>query len=288
MAVAPPIYVQAPALTPSRYGLLDAADLVVESDVHFLNGVEFETAPCGPAKLAASECFSPPADPGGNDPRLRTLDEGRPLVASGPIVVYHGFSCKAGAMPPAEYLNLARAALAGGESTAVERAVWTGTSDAGDTSRMLLGPMALMGASTDVLTSGAVSLLAGIGLLEEYLSDNYGGVGVLHAPRKVSPYAAAAEQIRWESSKPVTTVGTKWSFGAYPNTSVGGGELGPNDAWIVATGRVMVRRSEVKGRPTQFAEALDSTTNEVFSIAERTYVAAWECVTAAAQVSLES
>lgn len=288
MAVAPPIYVQAPAITPSRYGLLDVADLVVESDPHFLNGVEFETPPCGPAKLAASECFPPPADPGDTDPRLRTLDEGRPLVQSGPVVVYHGFACKAGAMDTPEYLNLARAALTGGESTAVERAVWSGTSDGGDTSRMLLGPMALMGAGTDVITSGAVSLLAGIGLLEEYISDNYGGVGVLHAPRKVSPYAAAAQQIRWESSKPVTTVGTKWSFGAYPNTSVDGGELGPNDAWIVGTGRVLMRRSEVKGRPMNFSEAFDSTTNEVFSIAERTYVTAWECFTVAAQVSLES
>ena len=274
MAVAPALYVAAPTITPARYGLVSAADLVVESDPHFANGVEFEQNPCGPAKLAPNECVTEPED-------ARTVDDGIDLVESGPITVYNGFTCRAVGVDEAQMLDRARKALAGGEWAAVEKAVWS----LGDPLR-LMNDGAVEGAETEVLTTDAVSLVKGIGLLEEHLGEQYGGVGVIHAPRAVAGFAAERRQIDVEAGHKVTTLGTRWSFGNYPNTGVDGVAAAVDTAWLVATGAVAVRRSEVKPKPVSFAEAMNRRTNEIFAIAERTYVVSWECVQAAVLVNL--
>lgn len=275
MAVAPAIYVAAPTITPARYGLVSAADLVVETNPHFINGIEFEQNPCGPAKLAANDCVTEPGDP-------RTVDDGIPGVESGPITVYNGFTCRAVGVDEAEMLDRARKALTGGEWSAVEKAVWS----QGDPLR-LMNDGTGDGVETEVLTpTAAVSLVKGIGLLEEHLYEQYNGVGVIHAPRSVAPFAADRRQIDVEGGRKTTVLGTRWSFGNYPNTDVDGVAAAVDTAWLVATGAVAVRRSEVKQRPTNLAEAMDRRTNEIFAIAERTYVVSWECVQAAVLVNL--
>lgn len=268
MAVAPALYVAAPTVTPSRFGLVSAADLVVPEDRHFVNGVQFESNPSGPAKLAATDCLPEP----GPD---RTVPDGIEVVESDPIIVYNGFTCRAVGLDESEMLDRARKALTGGEWAAVENAVWS--SDSG-----------LMNADTDILTTAAVPLVKGIGLLEDHLYEQYGSVGVIHAPRHVAMFAAERRQIDVESGRKVTTLGTRWSFGNYPNTDAASAPAAVDTAWLVATGAVQVRRSEVKQRPATLADALDRRTNEVFAIAERTYVPSWEAVQAAVLVNLTS
>lgn len=274
MAVAPPIYVAAPTITPSRYGLATAGDLVIESDLHFRNGIEHEQNPSGPAKLSAAECAAGPS-------ATRTVDDGIPTVKSGPIIVYNGFTCRAVGLTEDDMLSRARLALTGGEWAAVERAVWASAD-----------PLRLMndgdvdGAETEVLTTQAVSLTKGVGLLEDLLGEQYGGVGVIHAPRAVAGFAAKDWQVDTENGRKVTNLGTRWSFGSYPNTGPDGAPAAADTAWLVATSAVAIRRSEITQRPVTFAEAVNRRTNEVFAIAERTYVVSWECVQAAALVTL--
>lgn len=263
MAVAPPIYVQAPILTPSRYGLLSAADMPITTDPHLRNGVEFETNPCGPSKIDAADCASPH--------NRNNLTDGIPLVEAGPIVVYDGFTCRPVGLDEPALLARARAALAAGESAAVEKTVWASAA-----------PLRLMADGvTDELTTAAVPLVKGIGLLEEHLRSEYGGVGVIHAPVMVAPYAAEKQQIDSDNGRKTTVLGTRWSFGAYPNSGPDGTAAAVDTAWLVATGAVSLRRTEVTARAV-----FNDKTNEVLALAERTYVVAWECVTAAALVSL--
>ncbi|WP_280764003.1 hypothetical protein [Prescottella agglutinans] len=82
MSVAPALLVAAPTITPARYGLASAADLVVEQNPRFRNGIEFEENPTGPAKLSQAECGVPqaggvrhryPADRGAADQSVRGL-----------------------------------------------------------------------------------------------------------------------------------------------------------------------------------------------------------------------
>ena len=273
MPIAPPLYVQAPVTTPARYGILDAANVIAEQNFRFLNGIEYTPVSCGSAKLNARDCLPDPDTD-------RDFDFGIPgLITARPITVYNGFSCKM--VTDEERLRYAKEALAGGEQAAVERALWSDTS--------LVDPAypspRLMGAQTDVIGSAAVSLTAGIAILERELRDGYGGVGVIHAPVEVAGFAAKDLQLRWEQSKPVTTVGTRFSFGAYPNSDKTGAIAAAGTAWLVATGAVSLRRSEVKSIGS-FDEMVDPITNEIFALAERTYVVSWECVTAAVLVTL--
>lgn len=272
MAIAGPIYVQAPALAPSRWGLIDAGDLVPESNPKFRNGIQFEPLGCaGPAKLSATECL-PAGDPE-VDPR-DFGDNGVPLQTADPVILYNGFTCKAVGISDADMKARASAALAAGESTGLERAVWG------------LASTRLMDPDTEVLTGSAVPLVKGVGLLEEYVSDNYGGVPIFHAPRKVSSHAGEKQQVRWDGGKPVTTVGSRWSFGAYQNTDPDGAAAAVDTAWIVATGRVQIRRSDVAVRPANREQSFDRVNNTIFALAERTYVVSWECFRAAVLVSL--
>lgn len=268
MPVAPALLVQTPTLTPARYGLSSAADLVVEAVLHFRNGVEFIENPSGPAKYSPIECTTEATDE-------RELEDGLPLVEAQPIIVYNGFTCRAVGLTEDDILTRARQALAGGEWQAIETAIW-------DRAELRL----MDEANTVILADTAVDLVKGIGLLEAHLYENYGGTGVIHAPRHVAAHAAKRRQVETETGRKVTTLGTRWSFGNYPNTGPDGEEAGVDTAWLVATGAVQVRRTEVAQRPTSLAGALDRYTNEVYAIAERTYVASWETVTVALPVTL--
>lgn len=272
MPIAPPLYVQAPATTPARYGLIDAANIIAEQNPRFLNGIEYIPASCGSAKLHMRDCLPDP------DADLAFDGTIPGMITAHPITVYNDFKCKL--LTDEERLKYAREALAGGEQTAIERALWSDVSLIEDSPSPRL-----MGAQTDVLTADAVSLVTGISMLERELRENYGGVGVIHAPVEVAGPAAKEQQIRWEQSKPVTTLGTRYSFGAYPNSDKTGAIAAEGTAWLVGTGAVNLRRSETK-MVGNFAESVDPITNEIHALAERTYVVAWECVTAAVLVTL--
>ena len=278
MVVAPPIYVQAPAATPSRFGLLSAGDLVIETDPHFRNGIEWQPKPCGPAKLDASEC---------GDAANRTVDDGVPVNTAGPITLYNGFTCRSIGLTEAELLTRAQEALAAGESAALESTLWTEAAAPGQP--WFANPLRLMiDGETDVIAGTAVPLVKGIGLLEAYLDTEYSGVGVIHAPRRVAAFAAERSQVDAEGGRKVTTLGTRWSFGNYPSTGPDGTPAAADTAWLVATGAVNIRRTDVTSRPGGLRQGLNRATNEVYFTAERTYVVSWECVTAAALVTLAS
>lgn len=262
MAVAPYIHVASPTITPSRYGLATAADLVVESNPKLRNGVEFEANPTGPAKLSRAEC-APPNDP-------PEFDSGIDIAQFDPLVVYRGFTCSPVGLTEDDILDQARRALAGGEWAAVEKALW-----AGDYERPL------MDTPTDILTTTAVSLVKGVGLLEETLAEEYGGVGIIHAPRHIAGFAAEKNQVDVESGRKVTTLGTRWSFGVYPNTGPDTTAADVDTAWLVATGAMQIRRTDVTYR-----SIVDVRGGARYAIAERTYVPAWEGPQAAVLVTL--
>ncbi|GGG04038.1 hypothetical protein GCM10007304_17730 [Rhodococcoides trifolii] len=258
---APPVYVPAPPVTPSRYGLLSAADIIPITDPHTRNGVQYQTAPDGPAHLSFAECVN-----GKGDDRSDDVTDGLPWTEAGPIVVYNGFVCRAVGLSDDERQQYARDALAGGEAAAVEKAIWA-TAD----------PLRLMETGlTDILSATPVSVVAGIAMLERQLGNAGVGVGVIHAPREVAPHAAAKAQIESDGARKVTVLGTRWAFGAYPTTDPDGVQAASNVAWMVATGPVVARRTEVVIRPTTYQQAFDQRNNDVFSVAERTWVIGWD------------
>lgn len=280
MAFAPPLYIDTRTTAPrSRWGIIDAADEVVPEDSRFVNGIEHHTNCRMNAALNAADCgdaFTFDLGPDG---------DGRPSTTVAPIRVYAGFTCRSVGLSQAEVTREAEQALANSAPVVLEQYLWTPAAApvAGEPDQLHL-----MGPDTVVLGGGtAVGFVKGVRLLEDYLATEYGRAGVIHAPAGTSADAAAAQQVRWDSGKPVTTRGTRWSWGAYPYADPEGVAAADNTAWMVATGAVTLRQTAARVFG-DYAEVLDRATNEVFAIATKTYVVDWECVTAAVLVNLSA
>lgn len=284
MAFAPPLYIDTTTATAprSRWGLIDAADEVVPEDKRFVNGIQFHTNCRMNAAINAADC----GDAFEFD--LGETGDGRPTATVAPIRTYAGFTCRSVGLSQADILREAEQALVYSAPVLLERYLWTPAAApvAGEPDQLHL-----MGPDTVILGGpAAVGLVAGVRLLEDYLAGEYGRRGVIHAPAGVSADLGAAQQVRWDSSdggKPVTTRGTRWSWGAYPYTDPEGAPAAANTAWLVATGAVSLRQTAARVFG-DYQQVLDRATNEVFAIATKTYVVAWECVTAAVLVNLST
>ncbi len=278
MAFAPPLYIDTRTTAPrSRWGIIDAADEVVPENTRFINGIQYPTQCRMNAALNSADCgdaFTYELGPDG---------DGRPVETVAPIRVYAGFTCRTVGLTPEDINREAEQALTNSGPVVLEQFLWTPAAApvAGEPDQLHL-----MGPDTVILGGGtAVGFVHGVRLLEDYLAGEYGRTGVIHAPAGTSADAASHQQVRWDAGKPVTTRGTRWSWGAYPYADPEGVAAAANTAWMVATGAVSLRQTA--GRVLgDYAQQLDRSTNEVFAIATKTYVVAWECVTAAVLVNL--
>ncbi len=264
----PQLLVPAPTITPARYGLASAADPVIETGrIHA--GIQWDRPPCGPATLDPAQCGGTPTD--------LDLPAGIGVEQAAPIKVFAGFTCSPVDLDEAKMLARAEAALAT-DWVAVEQAVWATT----DLRLMRTGSEA-----TVELSPIPVSITRGVGLLEAYLGASYGGVGVIHAPRKIAAHAASAQLIVPGSGYLTTPLGNRWSFGAgYPGTEPDGTVPAADVGWLVITTAVNYRRTEIQHRRTR-EQSTDYGANRIDVVADRTYVVSWDdCVRAAVPVTL--
>ena len=260
MPVAPPVLVDtAPSLTPPRFGLLSAGELVDWNDPHLHNGVEFVPNASGAAAVEGSY----------TDPYVTpTLDTEVPTVVSGPIPVVAGYNLPTTALTADEAAARARARLSAGEVAAVEKHLWE------DADHPLAG-------GAVPLATDAVSLVQAIGMIEDYFGARYGGTPVIHAPRQLGAYAAAEDVTVREGQKMTTPLGSVWSFGNYPGTLDGSG------VWLIATGQVQIRRSDITVHGADHATSLNRTSNRVRVSAHRTYIVTWDGIAAAVPIDVD-
>lgn len=278
MAFAPPLYIDTRTTVPAApYGLLDAADQVVPEDPKVFNGIEVRDDCRMNATLNASDC--------GDEFTFDLGDDGPGIGAHtvAPVRLYAGFSCLSVGLTQDIYTREATAALTNSAPAALEKFLWTPAADHVDGEPDQLH---LMGPDTVVLAGGdALSFVAGVRALEDYLAGHYGRVGVIHAPAGLSADAGLNQQVQWAAGKPVTTKGTRWSWGAYPYADPEGADADAGTAWMVATGAITLRQSPVKVL-TDMEHSINRANNQVFAIATKTYVVEWSCVTAAVLVTL--
>jgi hypothetical protein len=171
-----------------------------------------------------------------------------------------------------------RARLLAGEQAAVERAIWTG--EVGNGPALALAAETLVGGEPR-------ELLDAIGLLEKWIAETTGQVGVLHAPRWLAPRLAIANQANTSGARATTPLGTVWSLGAgYPGTGPDGTPVDDDALWLYATGPVTVRRSPVIEPADWSSGAFNTRTNKPFLLAERIYLVDWPCPPAAVRTTL--
>ncbi|WP_328856906.1 hypothetical protein OG579_17060 [Williamsia herbipolensis] len=259
-------------LDPPRFGLLSAASVVVGlDDPHARNGVQYPPNPLGDTVgVERVVAVNGPSVP-------RTIDDAGIEWASAPgLIVFGGFSNPSLPLNDQTLRERATAILAAGESAAVEAAMWSQLGDDGDASLI---------ETATVLGSDPVSLPAAVGLIEEWFWPRYGGTPVIHANRQVAAHAAKAVQLNVSGGVATTTLGTRWSFGGYS----GDGPTAPAPAgatWLVATGQVKVRRSDITVYGGTMQQAVDRHTNVARSVAARTYVVSWDDIAVAIPVTL--
>ncbi|KXP00900.1 hypothetical protein [Tsukamurella pseudospumae] len=243
--VRPLLYVPAPSVTPTRFGLLSVADLTPPEDAaHFQFGVEWKANARGDAvRLAAAECMT--------DEPARQFDEGLDFPHALAVTLYTGFTCKTVGLDEDSVQAEAEARLTAGEGAALERTIWAAATPS---------------LTVDATDLGTVpDITAAVGALETHAYRAFAGRGILHAPRALGAVAAGAQLTVRQSNALATPLDTAWSFGDYPQ---------PNR--IAVSGPITVRRSGVKVHPMQWADGIDLTTNEVFVLAQRTVVVAFD------------
>lgn len=203
----------------------------------------------------------------------KSVQEGISHPGADAFMVINGVSCTR--IASNDLVQTARDAFLADEQRLVEQRYWA----------------QLAASAPTILAVGAVSLVEGLALLEAFLRDNSGFTGVIHSDAYVSAYAAASTLI--PNTNPETTkrtsLWTPWVFGGgYDITTGPAGEAapGPGQAWMYATGQIIVHRGNIRV-PGERDGGFNTTTNQDFVIAERPYVIINDCPIGAVLVDLE-
>lgn len=161
--------------------------------------------------------------------------------------------------------------LQAGEQRGIEKAVWA--------------LMTASGAGASDLTVGgaAVKPDVGLGVLEYWAAQHYGGVPTVHIPRDVGSILATRLGFSQHGNHMETKMGTLVAAGGgYSKVGINAVSGLAGEAWMFITGTVRLWRgtANIKG-PLMVQTNMDNT--EVV-LAERSYLAAYDCLLAGIRV----
>jgi hypothetical protein len=282
-----------PVFTPAGYGLLSVAEAASDDgDQHWRNGVQYQPTYCGTALNTASICVT-----GGI--AKPALAGGWPIRGADPFTIHAWLDCSPVGYSPDEWRALTTAALVNNEAAAVEAVVATGAVTGGTVYPHLaanaavvegtagLGQQVTLQTAASVVVTGTVDVVEAVGLLEGAMAGCYGGIPVLHVPRRAVAAMAAWGLIVRDGPRLRTLAGSYVAAGlGYPGTAPDGSTPASGTAWFYATGAVKVWRSAVELTGTNPADWIGRARNDQTLIAERTYVVGWDCCHFAVPVSL--
>lgn len=291
---------------PLRYGLFRVAppqvlaesaspDLgVLDSDFRdhaFGSGFFYDPIGCGRSRLYEINC-----DP----PATKVFDPNSAEVEVSPFAVYATLVCGTPGSQFRYYSDKTASRLFSTEQEAVEAALWAGTAGNGP---WIADPAGPYGAPVDAGAGGSfASIVDAVAALEQYAYGTafYGYHATLHAQSAVHAYAASQHLVvtaregfsdAWGVSASDTALrtplGTKWVFGGgYPGTGPNGIAPGAGQTYIWVTGFVAVWRDEIWQPPDPLRSQFDRTNNQLQLIAERRYLATFDCLHAYALVDI--
>lgn len=271
-----PIWETTPAVSPLVGGLLDHATIVegIANQQPKGMGLSYN---CLDTAVPTALC---------PDPTEAKDFEGPAVVEGIQFAVYGGLVCKPFGFDEETGLREIERVFRLKESRGVERALME--------SRFVLGPDDDPGvgvdsrwpAATDITpTGGAVAPKVALALLEGYAASVYSGMPTLHIPYTIGSLLGSERSIESQGGKFYTILGSKAAIGAgyeYPSNGPDGTAPADGELWMYATGEVVVARSAIKSN-----SQMDRTSNDVYALAERSYIAAIDCFAAAVRVSVE-
>lgn len=277
--IAPGILVDSMDCATPLYGLQSVADIIPMTDPHMENGVEWLPFDCNMAEVYCNGCTFP------GD--TKTYHPQRPLRVATPFAVYGSWACSPVGFSLEEAQTRARKNLEYGEWRAIERTFWTGVAGATDTEMDL----ADTGVTDLTPVGGALSIVSGMAVLEDYLGEFSGCLGTIHAPRGLVSTMGSAFQLMIGGDTLRTHLGTLIAAGGGYNINTGPGGATPavGEVWMYATGPVHIWQGEVFDTPptSQAYSMVNREINDLAAVAERVVVVGYECGIAAARVKLD-
>lgn len=267
---------------PNDYGLLGGcAEIVQVTDPHQLNGTDVTPVGCGKAgqwQDCPSGTFVNPASKLFNRVTSCSFE---------PITLTSGIECSTFGISFDEAQALALEQLALTEQAGLEDFFmrhWL----ADNSHTVDLTPPA-----------GALHIVNGIGVLEDWLANNYGGEGVLHVPAGAASLLSSNTIVDFArgTEAPTTLMGNCIVLGAGYTANVGPAVLPATDpvpapageAWLFITPPIRIRRDQPSLTTTTEQQQTAYSTNDRRALAETTFVIEVACCkAAAARVSLSA
>lgn len=255
------------------YGLFSVLDFRLSADPHWQMGVSFETLGCDPLDGIASGC----ADEGETItglPKSFTASGG--VEEANSFTVYGTYLCSPTGNALDHGFTMAQERLLSREESRVEQALWTGDLD---NSHYLSSndTVAVTGIAPDS------SLGLKLGALEQFGASTYGSLGVIHMSRSYALYALSEGVLVANGTRLTTALGTPVVAGA----GYGNGDDDAGMAYI--TPALVAYRSEVFSSSNRSGDLLDTSVNDLYAVAERTYLVAWDdCPVGSIDLSEES
>lgn len=259
---------------PSPYGLLGGCtDVVTVTDPHELNGTDTLSLSCVDSNLW-QDC----PDPLFPNPPAKVFDRPRTCTYE-PITVYAGVTCSTFGLTFEEGQQRALEALRLGEQRALEAFFME---------RVLCG----YAAGNDLTpAAGALSIAAGVGVLEGWIATNYGGQGVLHVPAGAAALLSSHRVTNWPTGdeSPYTLAGNCVVIGAGYAANLGPADPGPGcvvaptgETWLYITPPIRIRRDTPSMTTREEKFTINTATNDRYALAESTFVPETACCIAAA------
>lgn len=193
-------------------------------------------------------------------------------VSGAPFAVITSFTCSSIGMAPTEMVERVRTRLSLREQMAVEQRIWQGSTGTG-----ALGQLpGLFRGATSLGTAGCVT--EAVEMLEQQLATSQVVGGMLHMRPGMNAHMANSVLLKQGAGRAVTTwLGTPINFGyGYDGTGPAGEATTTDDEYVYASGRVAIwQDTDIFVPPWQ--QTLNTSTNTITLLAERSYVVAIEC-----------
>jgi hypothetical protein len=225
--------VPGPTPTPLGYGLLPCAAEVLRADSKARYGVQFEPITGTTGGVAT---ITDGVGRGTLTPETFDDTDGQlPLVETDPFLIYAGVEARLVGRIQTE---------AGGELEARARTKLGLT--AGRWIERGFQPQLLAAAvHPEISSNTAVDPDIALGLLEEWMADVVGALGVIHIPRR--GIGVFGKHVAPSGTRQQTKLGQPVAFGTgYRNLAPGGGAAAAGTVWVWATGPVQVNRSGIE------------------------------------------
>lgn len=264
---------------PSPHGLLSGCiDVEQVSDVHQLNGTDMLSPTCAPAN-PWQDC--PTAEAGQfpwTNPASKVFDRFATCTFE-PVTAYAGVECSVLGVPYAESADFAEARLRLGEQFVLEE--W-----------FMRRFLANANHTTDLTPGGgALHIVNGIGVLETWLAENYGGEGIIHAPIGTGSLLAMHHQTDFPTDEGcletlagnTIVLGAGYSVNVGPATPPDPVPVAPTgEAWLYITPPMRIRRDEPQLVQRDEWMGVNTSLNDRRTTFETTFVPEVACCIAAA------